>query len=205
MRRKLDMQNGLGWAVADHDVADLLLKTPSSVKNVAKGEVAKEPYFASTLEPGPRRLLEITRESSWWSRHLARKLALFCWGTFFVATILSLAGLFVSLQIASATMSPGRGPTFATIARVVTSVLTLVLSLGTVKLALAYGDFEKKSAKIEESASRSIHASEASEIDAIKTAHEYTLARACAPMIPEWIWQWNRDELNALWSKLKCS
>lgn len=204
LRRRLDMRDGMGWEIAPDDIADLLIRCPAAVKDMAKGEIAKEPYFASDLDPGQMRLLEITRESAWWSKHLTGKLSRYCLAVFVAATALSIAGLIVALY-SSAALSPIPGTDYAAIARVVTSVLTLVLSLGTVKLALGYRDFERKSAKVEETANLAMQRGATSDVEAIKIAHEYALARSSAPMIPEWIWETHQRELNELWATYKRS
>jgi hypothetical protein len=89
------------------------------------------------------------------------------------------------------------------ISRVVTSLITLVLSLGIVRLMLGYYAFSRKSGRVEDSADKLLNTENIDQIDAVKLMSEYHVARATAPVMPTWMWKLKRDELNKLWSELR--
>jgi hypothetical protein len=193
LRRKLESLNSFGWEVSNRELSDLIARCSSSVKKWAKREVTDEPYYASKEEPGPKRGVENVMESAWWSKHLSESMFWTCAAIIGCAIAGSLAALIVSILAMSdqATMS--------SVARIVTSVLLLVLSCGLVRLAVGYYAFGEKAAQIEVQA-EGLLAKKVALFDGVKLLHEYQLARSSAPILPEWIWRWRRDELNALWA-----
>jgi hypothetical protein len=193
LRRKLEMLNSFGWEISNREMPDLIARCSGSVKKRAKRETTAEPYFASTEEPGPKRGAENVMESAWWSKHLSESMFWTCTVIIGCAIVGSLAALIVSILAIS------DRATLDSVARIVTSVLLLVLSCGLVRLAVGYYTFSQKAGQIEVLADGLLQ-KKVILIDAVKVLHEYQLARSSAPIIPEWIWRWRRDELNALWS-----
>ena len=192
LRRKLEACDSLGWEISNREMSDLLARCSGSVKKRVKREVTGEKYFASKEEPGPKRTIENVMESGWWSKHLSESMFWTCSMVIGIAVVGSLVALVVSILAFTDHNS------LNSVARIVTSVLLLGLSCGLVRLAVSYFGFGQKAGQIEVQAERLL-AKKVVLIDAVKLLHEYQLARSSAPIIPEWIWKWRRDELNALW------
>ena len=57
LRRKLNLQDSLGWEMSGAELSDLLMRCPRSVKARARADTSSEPYFASKEPPGARRAL----------------------------------------------------------------------------------------------------------------------------------------------------
>lgn len=193
LRRKLEFFDGLGWPIDTSEFSDVLARCPESLKNRIRERTPPSPYFASRQPVGLQRALENLSESSWWSKHLSERMRGVCGiivALSIVAAIVMLIGSIESISNRTA---------LDAVARVVTSLLLLLLTLGLIRLVFAYHDFAVKSGRAEEAASRLLKEPSTTEIQVVTLLHEYQLARAMAPIIPEWIWRRGRNELNKLW------
>lgn len=193
-RRKLDLQDGLGWQIPNRDLSDLLVRCSSWVKKRARTHRITEPYFASTDPPGPARALRNVSESAWWTKHLSERMATYCWSTVILGVIGSFASLIVTLQATSTHTAQ------VNVARIVTAFLMLFLSLGLIKLAIGYSSLSKNSASSEAAAERALQTTP-EELAAFKVMYDYLLNRAAGPLIPTWIWNMRKDELNQTWKE----
>lgn len=205
LRRKLDMRDSFGWEISKAEYADMLVRMPWSVKRASRSVRSDVPYFQSREPASPRRALQNVRESSWWSKHLAEKLWQMCLALLIGSLVVSIAALVVAINAAASQVVPatnsGAQPLDALlpVARVVNAALTFLLSLGLVRLVIGYYGFSQKAAVVEKTADILLKEPAPREIDAIKTMHEYHLARASAPLLPAWLWKSKRDEWNLLW------
>jgi hypothetical protein len=197
LRRQLEFADGLGWEIGAAEYSDLVLRCPSSVKKRARREGPAPQYFASALPAGPERAVENLSESAWWSKHLAESMRGIC-GLVVIATTL---GSIVLLVVAIEGIQDRQA--LDAVARVVTSVLMLLFSLGLVRLVIAYHDFAVGAARAEEAALRSLTAGVPDEVNAVKMLHAYQMARAAGPLLPDWVWKWRQQELNELWKSLR--
>jgi hypothetical protein len=195
-RRKVDLQDGLGWQIPSTELSDLLVRCPSSAKKRARKRSMTEPYFASADPPGPLRALKNVAESAWWTKHLAETMANVCRAIVAIGIAGALIVLIVALQTTSAHTAQ------VNVARIVTGVLMLILSLGVIKLAISYGSLSRNSASREAAAERALQASTPPEqLAAFKVMYDYHLSRAVGPIIPTWIWKIRKDELNQTWKE----
>jgi hypothetical protein len=195
-RRKLDLQDGFGWQIPNTDLSDLLVRCPSSVKKPPRKHLVTEPYFASTEPSGPLRALKNVSESAWWTKHLAETMANVCRA---IVTI-GITGALIILIFALHTTSTHTAQ--VNVARIVTGVLMLLLSMGIIKLAIGYNSLSKNSTSSEAAAERALQATTPPEqLAAFKVMYEYHLSRAVGPIIPTWIWKIRKDELNQTWKE----
>lgn len=193
-RRKLDLQDGFGWQIPNTDFSDLLAQCSSWVKKRARTHALKEPYFASTDPPGPVRALKNVRESAWWTKHLAQRMATYCWTTVIVGVIVSFIVLIAALQ------ATGSHTAQVNVARMVTAFLMFFLSLGLIKFALGYSSLSKSSASSEAAADRALQTTP-EELGAFKVMYDYHLNRAVGPLIPTWLWNMRQGDLNQTWKE----
>jgi multisubunit Na+/H+ antiporter MnhF subunit len=200
LRRKLDLNDSMAWEVPKTELSDLLVKCSAVVKRKAS-QLSNEPtYFTSHKAPGAQRALENISESSWWSKHLAEKMGFTCLLALIAATLIALATLIFTIHSAAGPTLPD---TLSAVARVVTALLMLTLSIGLLKLTTSYYSFSKKAGRTEEAERLLKAGKKISTIDALKVIAEYHIARAGAPIIPTWIWKMHRAELNAIWANLR--
>ena len=88
--------------------------------------------------------------------------------------------------------------TLTSVGRIVTAALMLVLSLGLVRLTLAYYQLSKKAEHTEREAGRQLGANP-NELEVVKTWHDYQVSRAGAPLLPTTLWRAMRPALNEAW------
>jgi hypothetical protein len=193
-RRKLDLQDGFGWQIPNTDLSDVLVRCSSWVKTRARTHPAKEPYFASTDPSGSVRALKNVCESAWWTKHLAQRMATYCWTTVIGGMTTSFIILIVALQTTSTHTA------HVNVARIVTAFLMLFLSLGLIKLALGYSNLSKNSASNEGAADRALQ-TRPEELGAFKVIYDYHINRAAGPLIPTWLWNMCGDDLNETWKE----
>ncbi len=193
LKRKIEFYDGLGWPLSSADMSDYLARI-STKRRKAIEQSVRENYFASTKDKGVARSLENLQESSWWSKHLSATM-----GTLLAVAIGALvAGALVAL--AAAIAAAQQVADLQATSKVVCAVLSLAISLGSVKLLSGYFGFARKSEQVEESTKTLMaKAGSVTETDAVKLTHDYQIARAGAPLIPDLLWSIKRDSLNALW------
>jgi hypothetical protein len=145
---------------------------------------------------GAKRALQNVQESAWWSKHLAEKMWRFMLVVNFISLSLSVLLLLISV------ISVSSPETLSSVGRVVISALMLIFSLGLIRLTTSYHSFSQKTHRIEERAGEMLKGSP-SEIDALKLFTEYHLCRAAAPLLPDWVYERNRQYLNKLWNQFR--
>lgn len=198
--QKFEFLDSLGWEITPREKSDWLVPlTKKQRKEVTALNRTPQHYFASKKKPSSRRLLENLEESSWWSKELA-KFAASVIGIFTMFVILTSIGLLlISIFVAV------NQATLVNIAKVITSVLAAVFSIGFVRLSCEYWEFAQFSAKTEKTTSEILDKSkEPKEAEASKLLHEYQIARSNAPMLPNWAWKLNQKKLNVIWNQYRC-
>jgi hypothetical protein len=196
LQRKLDLHDGFGHELPNAELADTLAMCSGWVRRTAAGREPERRYFASTQPPGPRRAVANVAESAWWSKHLAWSMYWRCLYATFGTVLVSLVILVVTL------IGVKDQELYPSLARVGTAILTLIPSLGMVKLITGYHGFATKAGQVEEQVKR-LGERQVSEITAMKVVFEYHLARAAAPPIPDWIFRSRQHELNQLWDEVR--
>jgi hypothetical protein len=197
LKRKIELSDGLGWPLPMSDFSDLLAKV--SKRTLSNLEASSEQeYFASAKEAGPVRALENLQESAWWSKHLSHAMLVGC---AIVAAVLiggSIAILVLTIDAAQNVAS------LENTSKLVSAVISLAVSLGLTQLIAGYYVFSQSSTDSERAATAATASKELpTEVDALKLMYDYQLARAFAPMIPDWLWNLRRTELNALWKSYR--
>jgi hypothetical protein len=190
--RKLDFRDSFGWEITHEEMSDLVVDCPSRLRRRVPPPT-DDNYFASKQTVGVVKGLENLQESAWWTKHLVKRMGHLTLFLTIAVTLLSLLVLLVSIHALR-----GNEEALATVGRVVTSALMLILSLGLVRLTLAYYQFGKKADLIEREAGRLLKAG-ADELEAVKLWHDYQVSRATAPLIPSSLWRWMNKDLNEAW------
>jgi hypothetical protein len=201
LRRRLEFLDGLGRELDEAEYSDLVVRSPSSVKKAARCGKKRTEYFGSSRPVGAERLLENLAQSAWWSKHLAEAMRL----VLAVAVTLTVLGaivmLIVSVHHVSSTANAGGAATarLDETARIVSSTVVLLFSIGAIRLVLTFHQFAASSGVAEQQARRALAGSDLDAVAAERLLHEYQLARAGAPMVPQWIYNFRKKELNREW------
>jgi len=193
MRRKLDIQDSFGWQIPSLEFSDLLARCPKSVKARAERDKTPESYFASIEPVGPIRALDNVSESAWWTKHLAESMWRICVTVLVIGLTVAVVTLITALQTQNV------HTTQVNTARIVTGFLMLLLSTGLIKLTFGYSNLAKKASAREASACRLLETQQVEDLDAFRVMYEYHVDRATGLIIPTWIWNLRRGELNQIW------
>lgn len=166
LRRKTDAEDSFGWPISSAEISDLLVQN-RSLQREFEAKAMEEPYFASLTPPGGRRALENVQESAWWTKHLARAASNYCAVAGAILLLVPLGLLLYSLQVAMDAY------VLAVVGKVASSLFTLGLSLGLLRLAASYGAFSAKADWTERCVTQELGASCVDEVRAIKIMNEY--------------------------------
>ena len=196
LKRKIEYNDAFGWPISNMELSDQLAQMTKRRRDAIAISV-RENYFASREAQGSKRAIENLQESAWWSKHLTANMVTFCgiiMGVFFF-------GSFAALIISTATIKDYTA--LESVSRVVTGVLAFVVSLGLTRMIVGYYNFNKKSENAERNAASLLKGSSENDIDALRLIHEYQIARASAPLIPDLLWNMRKEALNELWGKYR--
>ena len=193
IKRKFEFQDGLGWKISEQEKADLILEVSNTVKKAGYG-TEDSPYFDSDKEVSARRAVENLNQSAWYTKHLARKMS----GFLFVLSAVSL-GLFVLTLLVFHSLPFQRWE--ATVGRILVTVVALLVAYGYLRLGFQYRSLSSQAEKANDRASQLLELKAVTELEAIRLLHEYQIARAIAPLIPDWLWRRKKTELNQLWER----
>jgi hypothetical protein len=211
LHRKLDLENSFGWKISNAELADALARYPGNLEALV--ENPKGMYFASTEPAGAKRALENVQESAWWSEHLAEVMG-WLFGLLIAAIVVgcvvllnvSIESVTPALEAAPAAQHPEAtvDVVSGSVVKIVTSLVLFVLSYGLLRYAASYFAFSHKAKEIKEKAEAFLKNDLADEIQAIKLWQDYHLARASAPLLPNWVWRVREKKLNSLWRAYMC-
>lgn len=196
LKRKIEYHDAFGWPISNMDLSDQLAQMTNK-KREAIAKSVRENYFACREAQGPKRAVENLQESAWWSKHLSANMLTLC-GIIMVCLFF---GSFAVLVISASTIK--NYTTLESVSRVVTAVLAFIVSLGLTRMIVGYYNFNKKSENAERGAALLLKNDKVDDTDALKLLHEYQIARASAPPIPDRLWKIRRDTLNELWDKYR--
>ncbi|HEY3054104.1 MAG TPA: hypothetical protein VGK04_12025 [Thermoanaerobaculia bacterium] len=189
--RLVEAKEGLGISVSSREIADIGAESPARVREAARAG-AENAYYASDHTPGPRRVLQNLQESAWWTKHLSGTMLAICVWFIAIVTTLSIAFLVTSINLALS------APNITVVARLVTAVLMVLFSLGVIRMAVGYANLRDRAQSTEVRAARE-EATASDSIAALRILHEYQVARAGAPLIPDWVYRMRKKTLDALW------
>lgn len=165
---------------------------------VADNRLTAETYYASKSSPGPRRLLEITEECSFWTADLAKHTA-----DFFAAAVWAAIILFIMALYAAVETGWTSGHIDLT-GRVLLAVATIYFAGDAVQLKSRYKHLADAASHVTD---RCVAAAAGPARDILTQAliatDEYNCALAEAPIIPEFVYALRREKLNLAWAA-KC-
>lgn len=192
VRRKFDFQNGLGWEITEQEKAAMLIGASRAVKETAYG-LEESPYYDSQEPVSLRRAVENLMQSAWYTSHQARVMSKWVFAVSTVIFVLAGVSMVVVLQ------SPPLLSWGPTIGRTIVTVLVFSLAMGYIHLGFRYRFLFRQAEKAVDRASILLELETIAEIPTIQLFHEYQIVCAAAPMIPDWLWNRNKRELNRLW------
>jgi hypothetical protein len=151
------------------------------------------PYYSSKLPKGPRRLVEITAESAFFSRSIARRAALIL-GSVSATAVLILTFSFI--VVVQAGISQSR---LEVVSRIMILGVTFWATDELVSMALKYRALRQSCEAVLERCSGLLSQVNLSSDEAHAALGEYTSAIAHAPPLPRTIYHHIKDRLSRAW------
>ncbi len=192
IRRLAMLKDGLGIEPSKYQLAKLqerMGKTKSSEPAYLG------PYYDSTLPVGPKRLLEITAESAFFTHALARTSACI----FTVISALGISIVFIGLIIIIQT---GLSQTMLdAVAKTAVISMAFWVTGDFAFTALRFCSLALTAEKVFDQCGRLLSQDTDSRDDAYITVSEYNCAVNQAPPIPGFVYWWRRDSLNEAWRR----
>ncbi len=189
--RQFEMWNGIGWAVDKKTLSDVLLNVPKSVLATFDDEDDHK-YFDSKKDASAKRLVDNIMQSAFYSKH---QLFLIAKVIFALSAAILIFTVFTAI-IAIQTQSGGQNLSF-----VLLTAIQFVVATGYLRMGINYWQFANDAKDIENRACALADKRTVKDIDAIRLAHDYQIARSNSPLIPGWVWNFKEHDLNELWKK----
>lgn len=191
---KVEGEYQLGWPISRKTRLDAYQN--ADLKAARKVAAKPEDYWASTEPQGPRRCADCVRESAWWSEHLARGMGVLALTWAFLFLLGGFIALFGALR------EPTAPHTSTDVAKAIMSILSVAFTGGLLRLGFDYLTFSRNAADATTRADQLFDAAAVDQIDAVRTLHDYQVARSKAPPIPTWFHWFRKKKLNELWTRL---
>lgn len=192
--RGKEFRDGIGRPLDAKRIADLK-EDYSHFSTTAARRQAEQDNFYDTLEPlGPARLVEMLRESSWWTERLARR-----GKTLATATSLAL-GASCLYALPLGTLVSGIPLAGSSLISFYTGLIGLFFTGDLARLIAGYAELSANARSSYRTFDALSGDDQVSLEDVLIAAFGYQLSRSQAPPIPTWLWRWRRGTLNALWA-----
>ena len=190
VRRRAILVDALGGTAERLDVTDLWRLFDERTRERAEA-LHESDYYASTLDPGPDRLMEVLKESTFWSKHLyaasARR-------AFKGVAVVIVGVLIVALLVLPNTS----GEILLLLARGLVVFLGFVVGVDQLGRAIAWTDAKNQL----EALHRRLERVRLDDMEpCLAIFADYTAATSLAPPIPTSVYESEREDLNALWSE----
>lgn len=193
--RQFEMWDGMGWAIDQKSLSNILADIPASVRNKID-EVSINKYFDSKKKKSAQRVADNIRQSAFYTKCQAHFI-------FLVILAIGLLVLMATFFMAVAAFQNYQNIDGSAVSYVLLAIFQVLVGAGYLRLAIEYWQFVSVASQIEDRAEVLARDKTISDIDAIRIAHDYQIARASLPLIPEWVWKVKQDEINDLWKKLR--
>lgn len=190
IRRLVMLHEGLGIQPSEDQLAAIW-------ERVGNPQDAKpaylDPYYESSAPKGCKRLIEITRESAFFTASLARSAAMFFWG----AAITGLGAAFFALVVAIQTHA--NPAALEIVAKSVIASMAFWVTGDLVTMALQYSGLATAASRVQTQCAHLLSKAEQHADEVHPLTAEYNCAVIQAPPIPEWIYRWRQHVLNQAW------
>jgi hypothetical protein len=202
-KRSLELADGLGTALDGGDIADWLAAKPKGfLDDVATNEIMGS-EFDSTQPVGPRRTLENTQESAWWSKHESRSMTVYLGGILIMVLVAAFISLAVSIGTLNAANVRQTGALVQNVGGIICSTLVFVFSVNLIRLLAEFWTFASRSEDILRRSGELLKLATPSEREALSMLHDYQIARNSAPLLPTRVWKLRGSHLREQWNSFR--
>lgn len=191
--RQFEMWDGLGWKVNKKDLSEVLIHVSKSTRAKFEKEDT-HPYFDSKEGVPNKRLVKNFMQSAFYTKYQ----------TFLIAKLIFAITIFIVLMTiftAVVTLQNNAKVDGQALSYIFLTAIQVVVATGYLRLCLDYWKFGAEAGVIENRACVLAEKETVSDLDAVRLAHDYQIARSKLPLIPEFVWKYSERDLNELWEK----
>lgn len=190
IRRLVMLHDGLGVQPSEDQLAAIW-------ERVGNPQDAKplylDPYYESSLPKGCKRLVEITRESAFFTASLARSAAIAFWGVAIAGLGAAIFALVVAIQTQANQVA------LEIVAKAVVASMAFWVTGDLATMALQYAGLATAASRVQTQCAHLLSKAEQHADEVHPLVAEYNCAVIQAPPISEWIYRWRQDVLNQAW------
>ena len=198
MRRQSALTEALGWPIGKTQFSQWRLRAGQKILRKAEVETRDPDYYESSEREGPRRLLEMTSESAFYTRHLYARARKPIWVAFTVV-ILAVA---VVIGISAAPVLPSGSAYW--VAYIVFLLLPVFLAIDLLSWGIELNRLTDSLDRIEEGLENLEQASDADLSAIMRLVSEYNCQVVKGFPISNWFFNRHHQEIKELWDK-RCS
>lgn len=193
MRRQSVLTEGLDWPVNEIQFSEWRRKAGSRILDRFVVQPRDDDYYTTMAGFGPTKLLEMTAESAFYTRHLYGKVQPWLWGMF-AGSLIMLAVVITlpALQITSAS-------TDNQLASAVYLALPIVLALDLLGWALRLRRLQEAICEIEKDLEQLEQLRAADEPQVMRLVAEYNCQVVAGFPISSWLFNRSHREIRRLW------
>lgn len=193
MHRQSTFSEGLGWPVNGYQFTEWKSRAGKKILTQLKNTPQHRRYWSSDSPPGPRRLLELTIQSSFWTRKLYKKLRTLLWWAFFI--IIGLGLMMISASLLSTLPSAEQ----TSVASAVFLLLPALLVFDLLDWILKLNRLIEGIKEVEMDMERLLDQAELPEPQVMRLVSEYNATVSSGlPIHPRFYTRWH-DEIKELW------
>jgi hypothetical protein len=205
--RRIEISDGLGIQIRPIELENVRECASTLIERIARRQALDVAPYASRQTTGPRRVVENTRETAWWSARLACELSRweFVWAFVLAVACLSTLLQVATNQSASTVILTSRDASHA-VAEFAAALLVFVFAEGFFRRGLDLANFAKAAQLVFDRADHLLENGDAEAgapllIDAVLLTLDYSIARHAAPRLSTIWYGHRRDRLNAAWDR----
>jgi hypothetical protein len=193
MRRQSVLTEALGWAIGKTQFSIWRQKAGKKILDTFKIQPRNEGYYVTKKKVGPRKLLEMTLESAFWTRHLYKKLQKIAWTSFIFVGLLSI--LVISIAVTKVVPDNAK----IQVVYAVYIFLPLILSVDLLGWALKLGRLSNAICEVEKGLEGLEGQSRVTEPEVMRLVSEYNCQVAYGFPIPSFLFNSWYKEIQELW------
>lgn len=195
MRRQSVLTEGLDWEISKTAFSKWRLKAGNKILEKLEIKKRDENYYATKKEAGPKRLLEMTAESAFYTRNLYVKLNERLWLSFIVITFLTVLCLgLTSTEVLTSSLK-------VQIAYFIFLFLPVILSIDILRWALKLGQLTKEIFDIEDKLELLSKEANLDIAQVMRLVSEYNCQVVQGIPIRNYFFKIWHDEIDSHWKK----
>jgi polyferredoxin len=202
-KRKWEISDGFGTALDGKEIADWLAARSKNFLNDVAADEIQGSLFDSILPEGPRRAIENTQESAWWTSHLCRRMVIYLVVVLISVLIIAFVGLTISIGALKPINVVQSAATVQNIGGIICAVLVFVFSINLVRLLADFWGFKLESTDILSRCEELLKSADITVVDSMRILHDYQTARNAAPLLPTFVWKRHGDHLREQWERFR--